>query len=314
VTDRTSRDKPAGGVQELVEKLKAVQRACSQQAPEERRKAIGKALAVELDRIPPSAAADRLEALKTYLEGRDPEAARRVDSLAAEVRRLRSEVESLRGERDRLLREQVSLEPSPATGAAGPEALERLREGLLKIAEDRTAKPEKAGLPATQTPLFLTMAELLRFALDLEIGLQGFLRMSEVGDVGMMGTRQFAEHERKIRNRFRSCLENQEGSIQSLKDALATNLRFLINLHQAYDASIDAGTRALLSPLDPHKILEDTKGRLGVNYQEAWKKLSRLLAELAALERGEVWERYFEEPFRKRLIDSLPEGRSGDDS
>jgi len=315
VTERTHRDGPGqSGVKELIEKLRAVQRACAEKPPEERGKAIRKTLAEELARIPTSAAGERLDDLKAYLDGRDPEAARKLDGLEAEVRRLRGEVDSLRGERDRLMREQTNLEPSPATLASSDDALERFRAALLKIAENRKVTPEETGLAPAQVPLFQTLAELLRFALALEIGLQGFLRTSEVGEVGMMGTRQFAEHERMIRSRFRSCLQDREGSVQPLKDVLDRNLRFLLVLHQAYGASIDSGTRALLSLLDPQKILEDTRGRLGLNYQEAWKKLSRLLAELGALERGEVWERYFEEPFRKRLKEVMPEGRSGDDS
>jgi hypothetical protein len=315
MTDRTHRDGPTqSGLQELIDKLKAVQRACAQRDPEERVKAIRKTLSEELARVPMSAAAERLDDLKAYLDGRDPEAARKLAGLEAEVRRLRGEVDSLRGERDRLLREQSNLEPSPATLASSDDALERIRAALLKVAENRKVTTEETGLAPAQVPLFQTLSELLRFALALEVGLQGFLRTSEVGDVGMMGTRQFAEHERMIRSRFRSSLQDRDGSAPPLKEALDKNLRFLLVLHQAYGASIDAGTRALLALVDPQKILEDTRGRLGVNYQEAWKRLSRLLAELGALEKGEVWERYFEEPFRKRLKDVLPEGRSGDDS
>ena len=315
MTERTHRDGPAeAGLKELIEKLKAVQRACAQKPPEERGKAIRKTLADEFARIPTSAAAERLDDLKAYLDGRDPEAARKLEGLETEVRRLRGEVDSLRGERDRLLREQSNLEPSPATLASSDDALERIRAALLKVAENRKVTTEETGLSPTQVALFQTLSELLRFALALEIGLQGFLRTSEVGDVGMMGTRQFAEHERMIRSRFRSALQDRDGSAQPLKEVLDRNLRFLLVLHQAYGASIDSGTRALLALLDPQKILEETRGRLGLNYQEAWKKLSRLLAELGALEKGEVWERYFEEPFRKRLKEAMPEGRSGDDS
>lgn len=314
MSKRTDQGPADRALRELVEKLRAVQRACADRAPEERGKTLRATLAEELGRTPPDLAAGRLEELRDYLGGRDADATRRLDSLTEALRQLRGEVEALRRERDRLLREQTSLEPSPAPAAGREGALEGFRQGLLRITEDRKVTPEEAGVPPHLAPLFQTMAELLHFALDLEIGLQGFLRTSEVGEVGMMGTRQFAEHERMIRNRFRSCLQDQEAAIQPLKEVLGKNLRFLIHLHQAYSTCIDAGTRSLLAPLDPQKILEESRGRLGVNYPEAWKRISRLLAELAALEKGEMWERYFEEPFRNQLKLAVPEAGPEDPS
>lgn len=296
-------------VAELFEKLKAVQQACAGKPAEERLRSLQAALAEELR--PGTDGDARLAALRGYLAGQGGDAARQLDTLTSEVSRLREEVRTLRDERDRLQRQLTVLEPAGGAAATGSEdgSLERLRAGLLQIAEDRKVSAEEAKIPAEQAVLFQTMTELLRFALDLEIGLQGFLRASEVGEVGMMGTRQFAEHERIIRSRFRACLQKRDASVEPLKEVLGSNLRFLLGLHSAYDTSIEAGTRAILALLEPQQILEETRGRLGLNHQEAWKKISRLLTELGALDRGEIWERYFETPFREQLRKSLPERR-----
>jgi predicted component of type VI protein secretion system len=117
-----------------------------------------------------------------------------------------------------------------------------------------------------------------------------------------MDTQQIKGMKEEVRDRFRSCLEDREGSVAALQAALEKKKSFLIDLNQAYQSSLYEGTREMLGQLDPQPIAEaHRKPIIGVDHGEAWKALGRVQNDLASASRNEMWERFFFEPFRSRL-------------
>ena len=105
----------------------------------------------------------------------------------------------------------------------------------------------------------------------------------------------------QVRERFRACLENKEGSLHELTEVLERNARFLIDLNRSYQASLYEGNQSMLTRLDPRPILEGHKRVLGSDFEGAWKTISRAQADLVNLSRAEMWEQFFVGPFRDKL-------------
>ena len=62
---------------------------------------------------------------------------------------------------------------------------------------------------------------------------------------------------------------------------------------------------SLLEELDPEQILESHRGKLMTNYEQAWKAYALLHNDRLNLSSGEVWERYFQTPFRAKLSENV---------
>ena len=115
--------------------------------------------------------------------------------------------------------------------------------------------------------------------------------------------------EARERDRFRACLDNKQGAQQALKEALARNARFVVDLNGGYNAALSEGTRALLEELEPQPILDEHKRMLGFDYEAAWKVFVRQQGDLGNLTRSELWERYYSKPFQAKLSGYLDAGR-----
>jgi len=290
-----------GSVDKLIDRLKSVRQSHQDGTEEQLREALRQELGSALGSLSPDDNARILGAIKARLVSEARESERRLEALEREVA-------SLRAERDSLAQENASLKAQPAAAAADPGAttgnVEKIRGGLLKIAETMEIPANIAGLPDPVQRLFHLIGELLLFALKYDIGLQGLLMDFEVGQE--MGSRTWKRQQDLIGERFRSCLKDEKGSLETLKASLTRNSRFLVELNGAYLSSIDQGSRALLGKLDPEPILEENKGRLKmVNYEGAWKAFMNRHSDLCNLTRSEMWELFYWHPVQEKLGDLL---------
>lgn len=297
------KDNPAESIEDLAANLAsrlASLRRAKVDAPEaERRDAFRRTLNDELGELPAESSDRVVERVRELLidEGRV-----RDDRIG----QLEARLAELGAERDRLLEENASLKSAPgAGGSAAPDSsavLTRLREGLLEASQGEGATPESVGVSASEAGLFRLVQGLLEFALKYELGLNLLLAEFKIGPAADADTRLARGMREQVRERFRACLENEEGSVDALKEALERNARFLIDLNRAYQACLYDGNRAMIAELDPHPLLTKHKRALmGVDYEATTKSLSRLHADMSNLARDEIWERYFLEPFRKEL-------------
>jgi len=281
----------------LVGKLKAVRKQNEGGSPEALRSALQEALRASLEGLP----ADQID--RTLAEARESLIGEARD-LEARLERLEREAAALREERDRL-----AAAGTGGGSAAGDDILARMLPGFRKLIKGEPATPESLGVPGDQARFYNLVAELILFALSYEIGLQGLLSDIEVGPGGEMNTKMWGQQKKLIEKRFLACLDNEKGSIAALKEALARNSRFIIDLNKAYEAAVRQGPQTLLGELDPEPILGKSKGLLSItNYEAAWKSFVSKHTDLCNLTPSEMWESFFRQPFRERLADHLEPG------
>ena len=296
---------PAGGdTERLVSRLRQARRQSETQSAEERQQTLLSALQEELAGLSEDEAGRRVEQAREHLvgEARNREAA--LTGLQGDVARLKSEVEVLKAAREVLAKENQQLRKSLEGGGGGSsQALDKIKEGLRKMADGDEVTPDSIGLPPSEARLFRLSQELLGFALRIEFGVQTL--MSDVGAGQAGDTRYMRGLDKMTRNRFRACLDNKQGSIAALKETLDKNSRFLHNLNDAYLFSMKKAVPSLLAELDPEQIIESHRGKLMTNYEQAWKSFALLHNDHANLSSGEVWERYFQTPFRAKLAENV---------
>jgi hypothetical protein len=302
----------------FVERLKAVRRANAGRAEGELQEALRQALREQLSGLSESEGGRILDEARLSLIGEAEQREARVESLEADLKRLRSEIEALKVERDRL--KAAAPAPSAAGGAGDLTAgqartLEVVRDGLRRVASGEQVDPASLGLAEAQSRLFRLMSSLLKFTLNYEQSVQLLLFAAEVGP--RPDTLQRATQKKVIQARFQACLDNKKGSVMALQEALERNSRFLIALNGAYLEAIKRGPRALLSDLEPESIGKTAQRGFGggLNPEKAWKTFMDIHSEIASLPWEDLWNRFFEAPFKESLGDYLkPAGRTGTDT
>jgi hypothetical protein len=286
------RPEPAYGeqAQRVLEKLESVRQASAEASEEERREALRQALDRELETVPGDGADPLLAAIRERLIDEARSRARRLDELEQENARLRHQLESAGPSGDR-------------GGESGQ--LDRIREGLVRLTENKKVTAGSLGLPESDARMFRLIQELFQFALGYEMGVGLLLAEFKIGPAAEMDTKMMQGFKQIVRDRFRACLDNQEGSIEALKETLARNSRFVIELNRAYTSCLFEGSQSLLSEIDPEPILDKHRRMIGFNYEEAWNAIARVQSDLASLTSSELWERFFFESFRKNLSSHL---------
>ena len=274
----------------MLEKLESVRQSSADSSEEQRREALRHALDQELEAIPSDGAESLLAAMRERLIDEARSRARRLDELQQENARLRSQLDSER-------------EGSNAGGDSGQ--LDKIREGLVRLTENKKVTAESLGLPESDARMFRLIQELFQFALGYEMGVGLLLAEFKIGPAAEMDTKMMQGFKQIVRDRFRACLDNQEGSVEALKETLTRNSRFVIELNRAYTSCVFQGSQALLSEIDPQPILDKHRRMIGFNYEEAWSVIARVQSDLASLTGGELWERFFFESFRKNLSSHL---------
>ena len=294
----------------LAGKLASLRRSKADAPEPERRDAFRRTLHDELAELPAESADRVVERVRELLiaEGRARD--ERVAQLETQVGRLEARLTELGAEQDRLVEENASLKSQPSPDGSpvtdSSAVLTRLREGLLEASYGEGTTAESVGVTASEAGLFRLVQELLGFALKYELGLNLLLAEFKIGPAADADTRLARGMREQVRERFRACLENEEGSVDALKQALERNARFLIDLNRAYQASLYEGNRTMVAELDPHPVLTKHKRALmGVDYEAVMKSISRSHADMSNLARDELWERYFFEPFKEELSTHL---------
>jgi len=292
-------------VTRVAEKLEKVRVASADLPESERRSAFSQTLDEELGEFGGEDAEQILASIKDrfvdearHRETRTRELERQTQALTAQLQAVSTERDRLRDEIERL-RDQ-STTPAVAVTSAGGE-LSQIREGLLRVSRGEEVTPESIGLPPSEARLFCLIRAMLGFALKYELGLNLLLAEFKIGPAGDADTALIQGLEEQVRERFRACLENKEGSLQELTETLERNARFLIDLNRSYQASLYEGNQSMLNRLDPRPILEGHKRVLGSDFEGAWKTISRAQADLVNLSRAELWEQFFMGPFREKL-------------
>lgn len=293
----------------FVEKLKSARRAGAGRPEDEVREALRQLVRAELGGLTEVEAGRRLDRAREWLVGEARRREERIETLEAEVGRLAAQAESLRAERDRLLEDRARPQSTPGAVAGGAPggSLDKMREVLLLTTQNPDANPDALGLPPAETRLFRLIRELLLFALNFETGVHDLVQRIQVMRFGQNSI-MVKQQKKIIRDRFRACLDNKEGSVQALKEALDRNKSFLIALYEAYNAAIQQGSRAMLDQLDPQTILDETKGMLLDRFEKAWRTFSNRHADLSSLPEGDLWEQFFDAPFKQKMSGHIEPG------
>jgi hypothetical protein len=295
----------------LLDKLLTVRHSKGDSPETERRQAFHEVIQEEVGGLPAEAADQVLAGVRDRLIADAREKESRSERLEARVRELEGQVTALSADKEHLTEENERLRADAskpaAAGAGSDDTLGKIREGLLRHSDGESVTVDSIGLPAAEVRFFQLLQELLRFALDYELGLNILLAEFKIGPAAQADTRQLRGMKREVQKRFRACMEDQEGSIKALKETLSNNARFLIDLNKAYTTCLYTGSQSMISKLDPLPIAEKHKRLMGVDYEQAWKTLSRIQTDLGNLSHRELWEQYFFEPFQERLADHLSE-------
>jgi hypothetical protein len=282
-------------VAQLVQQLESARQAAADAPVEGRKQALEQALNQALQAIP----ADEADAVIGAARER----------VVSDARARSSRIEELEQRVAALVAENQQLKSAGAPPAAAPpvassgdsDSLNKIRQGLIQITDSKKATPESLGLADSEARLFRLIQELLQFALGYEMGVNMLLGEFKVGPAAQMNTIMMKGFKQVVRDRFRACLDNKEGSIEALKETLTRNSGFVVALNKAYTSSIAKGTQSLLGEMDPEPILESKRRMMGVNYENAWNKIIRLQSDLSGLSSNELWERFFFEHFRDKL-------------
>jgi len=234
----------------LLDKLLAVRRSRGDAPETERRQAFHEAIQEEVGGMPAEAADQVLSGVRERLITDAKEKESLSERLEARVRELEGQVTALSAKEEHLTQENERLrtaasQPAP-TGAAAGDVLGKIRDGLLRHSDGESVTVDAIELPASEVRFFQLLQELLRFALDYELGLNILLAEFKIGPAAQADTRQLRGMKREVQKRFRACMENQEGSIKALKETLSNNARFLIDLNKAYTTCLYAGSQTMI--------------------------------------------------------------------
>lgn len=306
---------------DLSQKLRGIRDAKGAGPEEQLRAAYEAAVEESLGRLPEERADRVAAAVKAEFvdEARGRET--RLRELEAEGERREEQVRALEAERDRLVAENKALRakaeaaasaeappaPAAALSSAAPSSgapdgdLDKIRSGMKMIAEGKEITAHSVGLSESDTRFLQLCRELLRFALDYEMGVNILKAEFAIGPAHGMDTQMIRGLKQEIRERFNACLDNKPGSLEALKKSLADNAKFVVLLNGAYSTALAEGSRRLLDEIEPGSILEKHKRMLGYDHEKSWQELERLHGDLAQLGKSELWERFYYEPFRAKL-------------
>ena len=295
----------AESARRLAEKLDSVRRDCASEDEDERRRLLREALEGEVGSLPGKQADHLVAAVRDQLIAEARGREQRIAELEQQAAELRARLEDAGSERDQLIAENEALRSGSegATAVAGdPNVLAKIREGLKLMTDEKEVTADELGLPASEARFFRMFQALLGFALNYEMGVNLLLTEFSIGPAGGMDTQQFKGYVRHVRERFRGCLDNKEGSLRELKVILEKNSRFLIDLNSAYTSCVYAGSRKVLESMDPQPALEKSKKRvMGFNFEEAFNSINRTHGDLNNLTRSELWHQFYYKPFREKL-------------
>ncbi len=287
----------------LLERLRGVRDALADRPAQEVQESLTKALQDELAGSPQEAE-PTLDALRSRLVD---DSRKRQERLTF----LETERERLLAEEDRLKRENARLES--VVSAAGPVAggLEPLRTGLRRFLEGEAVSAEDLGLPQGDARLFRFTRELLRFVIRFQQSVADLEKAIGVGDAGEMYSVIFDKYKEGLKDRFRACLEDQEGSLKALKGDLERNVSLLVYLNAAHVRTLPEAMKEVLAEIAPERLLEQAKGgrfQLGANYEKAWKLLVSRHHSLTTLPPGDAYETYAHNKFLEHLSRCLDTG------
>lgn len=286
----------------LIERLKAVREENAARNETDVTRALVEALRTELAGMSRNEADALLAGVRSALI----EEARREDETIRHLQRdmasLSTQLESLRAERDALAREVKRLETgstsrptaTPVAEAGGPFA------GALR---DVAANPEAgvevpAGLAPSEVHALRMLRSLLLFAWKGELA-AGTLKVGTGSRPD--GTFYEKHYVSGTRARYMACVNGQEGSIEELDRVLDGVMSFFYSLPAAYQFAIPRGVEALLLGLEPNEIMKQHEGRFGRSYDKAWATYSRLHLDLTNAPPDDLWQMFFERPFREEI-------------
>ena len=285
----------------LLHKLHQIRNNWAGGPPEALREALSQALREETEGLSVTDSDQLLGNLEHQVVSEARSREERLESLEAEVRRLTAERDRLAEENGRLEAEPRSAVPE-APGAT-TDSLDRLQDGLRKFLERQRVTEDSLGLSPPHAAFFRFILELLRFTVRFEHAILELQKNLSVGPVAEMVTRVFQQYQENLEQQLRDCIDDKPGAIDSLKEMLTRNSKFLIDLNKAHEEATVKGGRALLEDLDPEPILERTKGgRLKWGgYEQAWKEITKVHGDLMSLPPSELYERYCFQEFQERL-------------
>ena len=300
-------------VRTLADRLKTQRRSLDSRSEDEVRDALAVTIDAALEGLGEREGADLLERLREHLVAEARERDQRLAAAEAEIRRLQADSQRLTKERD----EARSRPPAPGSGAASSVSvsasspgLDNLRDMLRKAAEGQDVPAEVPGLTSQDARLFRLTSALLQFALNFETGVNNLMMQIQVGQGG--DTRLHKHRDRVIKERFRACLEDRQGSVQALKEALERNSLFLPTLSRGFETALRRGVPAILAELDPLALAEKNPARFGeTDFKKAWKMFGDIHAELSALPPADLWERFFDRWFKEQLAEYLKSDAAG---
>lgn len=303
--DEQHTDGASRRAEKLIEKLRAVRRNTAGAPEGERLAALVKVIEENLDDV------HEPELSRILENAQDSVSPRSHAATDTEVAGLRQQCESLHEklglaeQESEDLRREISAMQEPSANASDLETLEAIKDGLRRCVKGENVSPEDLGLPDSESRLFRLVKALLRFALDYEVGLNALLFQFSIGVSSKFDTQLQQGFQRIVKDRFAACLENEEGSLEKLKESLHRNHKFLIDLNLSYDSCLHEGTKQLLAELNPEPIIKKHKRFFGHDWAGAAKTVSQLHGDLSNLNREELWERFFYTPFREKLASYL---------
>jgi hypothetical protein len=292
-------------VRTLADRLKNQRRSLDSRSEEEVRDALTVTLDAALEGLGEREGADLLERLRDHLVADARERDQRLAAAEAEIRRLQSDSARLAKERDEARsRPPAAGAASTASVSASSPGLDNLREMLRRAAEGQDLPSDVPGLSPADARLFRLTSALLQFALNFEKGVNDLMMQIQVGQGG--DTRLHKHREKVIKERFRACLEDRQGSVHALKEALERNSLFLPTLARGFETALRRGVPAILAEIDPLTLAEKNPARFGeTDFKKAWKMFGDIHAELSALPPADLWERFFDRWFKEQLAEYL---------
>ena len=289
---------------QLLEKLTSLRQAKADAQESERRQAFERAIDEELSGRPADTAKRVTLAVREQLiadaRARDSRGAQ----AEAELARLQGQLEAVTAERDRAQRElQEAKAAAPAASAAAPvtsEALERVRGALFKSSGGGEGRPELDRAVRVRGEDVPPGPGAVEFRAGLRA--RGERAPAEPADRPRYGHAAAQGDEGRGPGTVPR-LPGKQGRVgQGPASGTGKEKSFLIDLNQAYQASLFEGTSSMLGQLDPQPVAEaHRKPIIGVDYDKAWKALGRVQNDLSALSRTEMWERFYLETFRSKL-------------
>ena len=152
-------------------------------------------------------------------------------------------------------------------GGGSSDAMARFREGMEQIAKTGKVDAASLGLSEDDTVMLQLCQELLRFALDYEMGVNMLRAEMSVGNTSAMDTQMLRGLQQQVRKRFREALDQKEGAMAELRQSLNAGAKFIVELNTAYNHALSTGSKEMLGAIDPQEILEKHKRMLGHDFE-----------------------------------------------